>query len=182
MKKLVAIFGLVLLLVGGIAFNAAAIPITGAISFAGGGTPDNFDLNLAHQISFTGAVILVTSTSGNYAVVPNGTAVTVHNPLVFDPPAPVVGLWSIPIAGISFDATSMSLFDRGANHVDIAGNGLAHMTGFDNTPGTYIFTLNTAGTTFSFSASNSVVPEPVTLLLLGCGLIGLVGYGRKFRK
>jgi len=182
MKKVLAICSLVVLLIGGIAFNASATPITGGISFAGQGTPDNFDLSLAAQIVF-GGVILVTATNGSYAIVPVGAAVTVASPLVFVPPTLPAPLWSITATpGISFDATSMVVTNQTSEHVDISGLALAHFPGLDDTPGSYIFTLNSLGGTFSFSASNAALPEPATLVMLGSALVGLVAFRRKFRR
>ncbi len=46
------------------------------------------------------------------------------------------------------------------------------------------FTISASPEGFTYSASITPVPEPTTMLLLGSGLIGLAGYGRKkfFKK
>jgi len=43
-------------------------------------------------------------------------------------------------------------------------------------------TISTSPAGFAYSASIAPVPEPSTMLLLGTGLVGLVGFRRKFRK
>ena len=59
----------------------------------------------------------------------------------------------------SFDLTAIQSVAQGTDangnmFLNISGTGILHATGFDNTPGTYIFTANEAGGTFSFSSSN----------------------------
>jgi len=78
MKKILIRTSLVLLLVFGMAYNAYAIPITGGISFAGAVTPDNNDLTLAQQLTFS-SQSFVTTAVGSYAG-KAGTSVTVASP------------------------------------------------------------------------------------------------------
>jgi hypothetical protein len=68
---------------------------------------------------------------------------------------------SAPIADIQFQALAL-----GTSPIDLSNVILLDSTLSD-------ISFNTAG------ASVNAIPEPTTMLLLGSGLIGLVGYGRK---
>jgi len=100
-------------------------------------------------------------------------------------PNPLQYLWSITIGPITYslEATSLYITEHKSSVLSIGGGGIAHMTGKDDTLGTWVLTANDIGGALSFSASSGTVPEPATLMLLGSGLVGLAyGVRRRFKK
>ena len=163
--------------------EASAAPIVGEISFSGSYTVDNSDLTLATKfLSFSNVTVSAMPT-GDYLGL-DGVAVT-HAAFTFDP-FPVGGavpLWTIPSApGTSFDLLALSVEFESSSIILIKGTGIAHKAGRDNTPGDWILSANTLGTTFSFSSTNAsdqtAVPEPGTALF-GLALLGVTAIRRR---
>jgi hypothetical protein len=182
------------LILGGVAatlmaFSAAAVPITGGISLAGGPVAVNSGDNLSTATAIINfGTVAVTGSSGTYATlnggIPNFTPVTTTTGFTFLPtlsPNPTVNVWSFVYLGntYSFDLSSIQSvsqgFDVNGNQfLDISGKGTLHITGFTDTIGSYIFTANSASDTFSFSSSNGAVPDGgTTVMLLGAAFAGL---------
>ena len=173
--------------------QAAPIPITGSISFAGTTTINGTSFVTATEFtSFEDVTVGAPSAlNGNY-VGTSGAAVTM-TPFIWSPPTastPVNPLWTFVSGGDTYS------FDLSVLHVDYAsptglllsGSGTAIITGpglaFLNTTGTWNLsaqTLNLA--TFTFSSTTSVpngVPDGgTTATLLGGSLFGLAFIGRK---
>jgi hypothetical protein len=111
------------------------------------------------------------------------------NPFTFSP-FPVGGvnpLWTVTVGlnTYSFSLSSpISISQPGDNTLELKGTGTLMATGFDNTPGTWIFTGNQGGGTFSYSSSNAArVPDGgASIALLGLSILGLGGVSRFVRR
>jgi hypothetical protein len=142
--------------------QAAPPPINGSISFFG--TPV-LNGSLASATAFTGfphIVVLNGSESGVYTNLPDGTAAS-WTPFTFNPPATsVIPLWAITNGGViySFDATSVALTVQNSSVLSAQGTGIAHVTGFADTPGTWSFLVN-PGPSFLAPISVSMTNVPV---------------------
>src|SRR5882724_5040332 len=164
--------------------QAQAVPINGGISLAGVYASNTGNLNTA--TAFTSFSAFTTSVSGNYTGIPFATSVTM-NPFSFNPfSSAVTPLWTFMSAGstYSFDLTLLSLTQQGNNTLTLNGTGTLHITNFDPTPGTWVFTANQLSDTFSFSSSNGAVGAPDSgsaVALLGIALAGIEGVRRALR-
>ncbi len=188
MKKILIRTSLVLLLVFGMAANAAAEQMTGGLSFSGDYAVDSGNVLTATEFTSFSNVV-VQSGSGTWASVAPNTEAT-FTAFIFSP-APVANvdaLWSFAFDGVtySFEALGSTInsfatsYNENLSSLTVYGLGTIEASaGFDDTPGSFLITANQSISTFSFSASSATVPEPLTLILLGSGLLGLFGLRRK---
>jgi hypothetical protein len=179
-KALFATLAVVFLACATFSPQAQAALITGGISFAGSYKTDTGNLNTANAFTKFKSVFVV-SCSGDYLSVPLFTSVT-QKPFSFDPFIPNNPLWTFMSGGntYSFDLLTLSIDQQGGNTLLLSGTGDLNMTGFDPTTGTWVFTANQGGGTFSFSSSDGAVPDGGSaLILFGLGLGGLEALRRK---
>jgi len=157
--------------VAGFAGTASAQSISGGISFTGGYQPIGGGLDTATGIDFIPNQMRATDCNGTFAsegVFCNalfGDTGTIKD-LTFNPFAAVDDFWEI--GGFTFDLFGITVEEQSANSLKLVGSGTIDKDGYDTTDGSWIFTANQAGGTFSWSSSSAAaVPEPATMLGLG---------------
>ena len=183
-----------------LAVSANAALISGSISIAGAATFGvGGNINTATGFTTLGPAF-VTSASGNFLTSSNiilfpaaGTSILTMTPFNYGTSlTPALSgntnpTWTTTNGGVttSFNLISISLVDHNINNqVGLFGLGVFKMTGFEDTLGDFNFTANQAGSTFSFSASQTAfAPDGgSTAILLGLGL-GCLGFAaRRFKS
>jgi hypothetical protein len=170
--------------------QAQAIPITGTIDMSGTATLNNTLLGSATAATPFTAVTVGGAPTGAFAGT-FGSSVTWS---AFSWPSNVLvaPLWTF-VSGAntySFDLANVSVFSQDNDFLNLKGSGTLHVTGFDDTPGTWSFTISnpTGGAhpdfmfTFANSQTATGVPDGgMTVALLGIAFVGLEGLGRMLR-
>lgn len=178
MPALAAAAGLIAGLAGP---GAAANQFTGSIAFSADGvTTDNPVLGLATTFSLTHP--FATTETGEYATLGVTDPTPVHfNGFRFNPPVgAVTPLWTFDIGTtvFSFDATSeTSTWVTHGNTGEwvILGTGIASISGFDNTPGSWTLNLSDSGNMVVAFDSTAAVQKTQRTVPDGANSVTLLG-------
>jgi hypothetical protein len=133
-----------------------AAPISGIVSFSGGVTVDNSNLTLATRFTSFAGVTVAQGATGDYSGLTPGLTVAM-TPFSFAPfPGQVARLWQCSQGGVtySFDLTTLRIDSRFTRALFLSGTGVARITGYDDTPGTWSFSMQ-GSTSFSFNATTT---------------------------
>ena len=103
------------------------------------------------------------------------------NSFDFSPPStPVTPLWSV--ANFSFNLESVEVISQTESLLALSGTGTLHAVGFDDTPGSWLFSGDKVQAISTFSSNSVSVPDADIMLLLGPALLGLGIFSKKFKR
>lgn len=162
---------------------ANASPITGSIGFNGTPVFNSSPISGATGVTgYTFAYVAPGQQTGDYASVPNFTGVT-FAPFSFSD-ATIAPLWSFSSGGLAytFNATSVTAnYDSVTNLWNLGGQGLAKITGFEDTVGTWNFSAGNQGASYTFLSNAAMkVPDAGSSALLV--IVGLTVFGLAARR
>jgi len=172
-----------------------AAAITGDISFTGSATLNGPVATSTAFSGFTGVATGDNTQTGDYIGAGSFTSVTTFTPFTFlngsnlpNNPGPGT-LWSFIGADAktySFGSITLSSVTKNTSglltSVTISGTGVANITGFTATPGSFSIQFSGRNTKVSFASYATAVPEPTSWALVsGLGLAGFAFY-RRARK
>jgi len=166
--------------------QAQAVPITGAITFAGGVTLNSGSVNTATQVltwlDESGDMPTVQSGSGSFAGLDGQTAIFAF-PWTFG--SGQAALWTV--GGFTFNLISSTIISQmGDGFLAVSGTGTISGNGYATTTGvTWNFTVqdDASNGVFSFSGASEAIPDGgPTVALLGLALAGIEGIRRKLMR
>ena len=165
--------------------QAQAVPITGAITFAGGVTLDTGTVNTATKVltwlDESGDMPTVQSGSGSFAGL-DGQTVTFAPSWSFNSGA-VMSFWSV--GGFTFDLIASHIVFQGGGFLAVYGTGSITGNGFNDQFVSWSFSAqdDPSNGIFSFSGGSEAIPDGgATVALMGLALAGIEGIRRKLRR
>ena len=177
-----------------LATNAEAAPI-GNASFGIGGAftlPSGANLGTTNSIFISnGGMIIVSApdTMDLAGLVTFGMSGTLRDLPNISGFTPITGYITLS-GGVSVDLSTLTLVGQGGpapGFINLSGNAIIHAPGFDATTGVLTFTgTSSDNRTFTLAVTTSAVtappvegvPEPMSLGLLGLGILALFAMGR----
>jgi type 1 fimbria pilin len=156
--------------------TAQAVQIDGSIAFSG--TPllvGGSTFTAASSIDFTEVEVNAGEALGDYLPTDGYQfgAGDSFGPIDINPVVLPFTLWSFEVGGVTytFEAQTLTGSLVTPRAIQILGEGVARVDGFEDTPGTWIFQANQSGGSFSFASSAEVTPEVpdggITMMLFG---------------
>lgn len=169
-----------------LATSAQAALITGSVELSADASVINIDFT-TNSVTFTPSSpalnAKVDASNGTLgALMPVGTQVTYKN-FTYDPLSVVNPIWASATTSFTLQSVIVQYEIPGFG-VGLIGSGLISTTvpGYDPTPGTWSFSSDSSGASFSWSSTATAKRVPdggTTIALLGASLLGL-GAARRY--
>lgn len=170
--------------------TALSMPILGEIGIGGSLSPTcsgmesaDCTMDLADGVTFVnsggGNQFLVTFSDGHFAAegVGFGDRGTIHDFMFSPAPTPLDPLWEI--GDFRFRLDTLVILQQTESFLELMGSGLVMHPGYEDSPGRWTLSTDSADEDLTFSwSSTTVASEPGILVLMGMGLIGLFGSRR----
>lgn len=168
-----------------ISVSAMALPVTGGISFSNFSEGSGFnetDVFFGSPIAPGGNAFVSSTPTGDYANYFDAGDLAMFYDFTYDPYVGTQLVWesdtsTSPSFNFQFFLEDINDIDYSANSLKLAGTGYV-TDGLEQEKAIWVFTGNSASSSFSWSSSTSV-PEPGTLALLGLGIGGLAAARRR---